>query len=67
VNSGADVNNNNGAIITALRRGTGDSLNQTGHQIVRQNLNVQPTLTIRPGFPVRVIVNRDLMLELYRG
>jgi type IV secretory pathway VirB10-like protein len=67
VNSGADANNNNAAIISALRRGTGESLNQTGQQIVSRNLNVQPTLTIRPGFPVRVIVNRDLVLEAYRG
>jgi type IV secretory pathway VirB10-like protein len=50
------------AIITALRRGSTDSLNQTGQQVVRRNLNIQPTITIRPGFPVRVIVNRDLVL-----
>ena len=66
VNSGTDVNNTNSAIIQALRRGAGDSLNQTGQQVVRRNLNIQPTLTIRPGFPVRVIVNRDLVLEPYR-
>ena len=57
---------NDSDIIQALRRGAGDSLNQTGQQVVRRNLNIQPTLTIRPGFPVRVIVNRDLMLEPYR-
>jgi type IV secretory pathway VirB10-like protein len=67
VNLGADVNNTNSAIIQALRRGAGDSLSQTGQQVVRRNLNIQPTLTIRPGFPVRVIVTRDLMLEPYRG
>ncbi len=67
VNSGTDVNSTTSAIIQALRRGAGDSLNQTGQQIVRRNLNIQPTLTIRPGFPVRVIVNRDLVLEPYRG
>lgn len=67
VNSGTDVNNTNSAIIQALRRGAGDSLNQTGQQVVRRNLNIQPTLTIRPGFPVRVIVNRDLVLEPFRG
>ena len=33
----------------------------------RRNLNIQPTLTIRPGFPVRVIVNRDLVLAPYQG
>jgi type IV secretion system protein VirB10 len=67
VNSGADVNNTNIAIIQALRRGAGGSANQTGQQLVRRNLNIQPTLTIRPGFPVRVIVNRDLVLEPYRA
>ena len=58
---------NDNDVIRALRRGAGDTLNQTGQQVVRRNLNIQPTLTIRPGFPVRVIVNRDLILEPYRG
>jgi type IV secretion system protein TrbI len=62
---GAGGNDND--IIRALRRGAGDTLNQTGQQVVRRNLNIQPMLTIRPGFPVRVIVNRDLILEPYRG
>jgi type IV secretion system protein TrbI len=57
----------NSDVITALRRGSSDSLNQTGQKVVQQNLNIQPTLTIRPGFPVRVIVNRDLVLEPYKG
>ena len=64
--SGSGCGNGNSAILQALRRGAGDSLNQTGQQVVRRNLNIQPTLTIRPGFPVRVIVNRDLVLEPYR-
>jgi type IV secretory pathway VirB10-like protein len=57
----------NSDVITALRRGSSDSLNQTGQKVVQRNLNVQPTLTVRPGFPVRVIVNRDLVLEPYKG
>jgi type IV secretory pathway VirB10-like protein len=64
--AGAD-NGNNTAILQALRLGAANSLNQTGQQVVRRNLNIQPTLTIRPGFPVRVIVNSDLVLEPYRG
>ena len=59
--------NNDSAIVTALRRGSTDSLNQTGQQIVRRNLNIQPTIMIRPGFPVRVIVNRDLLLAPYQS
>lgn len=62
VNSGTDSSCTNSDIVAALR----DSINQTGQQLVRRNLNIQPTLTIRPGFPVRVIVNRDLVLEPYR-
>ncbi|MBR1087831.1 TrbI/VirB10 family protein [Bradyrhizobium manausense] len=57
----------NSDVIQALRRGSSDSLNQTGQKVVQRNLNIQPTLTIRPGFPVRVIVNRDLVLEPYKG
>jgi type IV secretion system protein VirB10 len=66
VGSGAD-NGNNMAVLQALRLGVANSLNQTGQQVVRRNLDIQPTLTIRPGFPVRVIVNRDLILEPYQG
>jgi type IV secretion system protein VirB10 len=54
-------------IVRALRRGASDSISQTGQQIVQRQLNVAPTLTIRPGFPVRVIVTRDLVLEPYRS
>jgi type IV secretion system protein TrbI len=57
----------NSAVITALRQGSSDSLNQTGQKVVQRNLDIQPTLTVRPGFPVRVIVNRDLVLEPYKG
>jgi type IV secretion system protein VirB10 len=64
--SGADTGSNPD-IIQALRLSAANSLNQTGQQVVRRNLNIQPTLTIRPGFPVNVIVNRDLVLDPYRG
>ncbi|WP_035711681.1 TrbI/VirB10 family protein [Bradyrhizobium genomosp. I (2014)] len=65
--AGSDTNSNDSAIIQALRHGASDSLNQTGQQIVRRSLNIQPTLTVRPGFPVRVLVNRDLILAPYGG
>lgn len=52
-------------IARALRQGASDSISQTGQQIVSRQLNIAPTLTIRPGFPVRVIVTRDLVLEPY--
>lgn len=51
----------------ALRRGSQDTINQTGQQIVRRQLNAQPTLTIRPGHPLRVVITRDLVLEPIGG
>jgi type IV secretion system protein VirB10 len=52
-------------LIAAIRNGGQDTINDAGQQIIRRQLNVAPTLTIRPGFPVRVIVTRDLVLEPY--
>lgn len=51
-----------GNLARAFRRGTQDSINRAGEQIVSRELGVRPTLTIRPGFPVRVLVTRDLVL-----
>jgi type IV secretion system protein VirB10 len=42
------------------------SVNQSGQQVVRRDLQVQPTITIRPGFSVNVIVHKDLALPPYR-
>jgi type IV secretory pathway VirB10-like protein len=67
VGSEAGASNNDNSIVQALRQGASQSVNQTGQQIVGRHLNVQPTLTIRPEFPVRVIINRDLVLEPYQG
>lgn len=36
-----------------------------GSNLVQRQLNVQPTITIRPGWPVRVLVNRDILLPTY--
>jgi len=58
----SDSENN---LAQAIREGASQSINQTGQQIVSRNLNIQPTLTIRPGFPVRVVVNADLVLAAY--
>ncbi len=47
--------------------GASNSVSETGQQIIRRQLNIQPTLTIRPGFPVRVIVTKDIVMEPYGG
>lgn len=50
-------------LVQALRRGSQDSISRTGEQIVSRELGIRPTLAIRPGFPVRVMVTRDIVLE----
>ena len=67
VGSEAGTSQNENNLVQALRQGASNSVSQTGQQIVQRQLNIAPTLTIRPGFPVRVIVTHDLVLEPYGG
>lgn len=50
-------------LLRAVRQGGQDSINQAGEQIVSRELAIRPTLTIRPGYPVRVLVTRDIVLR----
>jgi type IV secretory pathway VirB10-like protein len=67
VGSEAGSSNDENSLVDAIRRGASDSISQTGRQVVGRSLQVQPTVTVRPGFPVRVIVTRDLVMEPYSG
>ena len=53
-------------IIIAGRDSLQDTVNQVGQEVTRRNLDIQPTLTQRPGLPLRVIVSRDLALRPYQ-
>jgi type IV secretory pathway VirB10-like protein len=61
----ANTNTNSGSIVIATRQSAQDSVNQVGQQITRKNLSIQPTLTARPGLPLNVIVNKDIVLHPY--
>jgi type IV secretion system protein TrbI len=67
VGSEVGTSNNENSLVQAIHQGGSQSFNQVGQQVVGRSLNVQPTITIRPGFPVRVLVTHDLVLEPYRG
>ena len=49
----------------ALAQATQSTTNRAGQRLVERNLNVQPTLTVRPGWPLRVIVHKDIVLQPY--
>ncbi len=54
-------------LIEALRESAQNSANQAGQRLIDRTLNIQPTIKIRQGWPVRVIVNRDLILQPFEG
>ena len=49
-------------LVKALRQSVQQTANEAGQKIVSWQLDVQPTLTVRPGWPVRVIVQKDLII-----
>jgi len=68
LNVGAELaTDDSDEIARAIRDGAQDTIGDAGEEIVRRQVGRAPTLTIRPGFPVHVIVTRDLILEPQRG
>ena len=59
--------NTDSDLVKALRESTGQTTNRAGQRLVERSLNIQPTITVRPGWPLRVIVHKDLVLRPYRG
>lgn len=53
------------ALLRALRTGIADTAAQIGQQVVGRSLAIQPTLTIRPGHPVRVLLTSPLALPAW--
>jgi type IV secretion system protein VirB10 len=55
-----------GQIVIATRQSVQDTVNELGKEVTKKNLDVQPTLTIRPGFQLRVMVSKDMILRPYQ-
>lgn len=55
--------NSGNTVVVAGRESVQSTITEVGQQLTRRNLNIQPTITVRPGFPVRVVVNKDLVLR----
>src|SRR5262245_7283621 len=53
-------------LVKVFAQATQSTTNRAGQRLVERNLNVQPTLTVRPGWPLRVIVHKDLILRPYQ-
>ncbi|MGQ2930877.1 MAG: TrbI/VirB10 family protein, partial [Sphingopyxis sp.] len=54
-------------LVRAIRESAQQNGARAGEQIVGRNLDVQPTLKVRPGWPLRIVVHQDLILSPWRG
>lgn len=59
------LGNEKSDLVRAVRQSAQQNANQAGQRITERNLNIQPTITVRPGWPLRVIVHKDLVLRPY--
>jgi type IV secretion system protein VirB10 len=55
------------SVLSAVGSSTQEAVDNAGNEIVRRHLDVKPTITIRPGWPIRVIVQKDLVLVPYES
>jgi type IV secretion system protein VirB10 len=67
VGTQATFGGNNSDLVEAIRQSAQESTSQAGQRIVEKDLNIQPTITVRPGWPLRVILNKDCLLQPYSG
>jgi len=49
----------------AWASGTAAGINEAGQQLTAKNLQLQPTITVRPGFSVNVLVTKDVVIPPY--
>ncbi|WP_230975836.1 TrbI/VirB10 family protein [Acetobacter garciniae] len=59
--AGTSWNENN--LMQAIRSGASNGFSMVGNRLIERSLNVQPTLTDRPGLPFTLILNRDLVVR----
>lgn len=45
----------------------GQQMGQLGMQMAQRNMNIQPTLEIRPGYQFNVMVTKDIILPTWTG
>ena len=54
-------------LVKALQQSTQATTNRAGQRLIERQLNVQPTIKVRPGWPLRIIVHKDIVVRAYRG
>jgi type IV secretory pathway VirB10-like protein len=63
---GLGITSNNPTIGQTLSGSLGQQLGQTGLMLAQKNLNVQPTLIIKPNYPFNIMITADMILRPYK-
>ncbi len=70
IGAGAQVaagsNSQNPSFSALAVQGAGQNINQAGQQITRKNLDIQPTIEVKPGERVNIFATKDIILPPYR-
>jgi len=65
--SGGNIEGYNPTVKQNALNDLGSDFNRSGQKIVERQLNVAPTIEVKPGFRFVVMVNRDLILRPYKS
>lgn len=64
---GAELSfNDESELVEALRESAQRSGVRAGDRLVERNLDIPPTIRVRPGWPLRVVVHKDIVLRAWR-
>jgi type IV secretion system protein VirB10 len=55
------------SLLGAARRSAERSSSRAGDRLTERNLDVRPTITVRPGWPVNALLHQDLVLKPWEG
>lgn len=60
---GAGANNQNLSFSALAAQGAAQNINEAGQQITRKNLQIQPTIEVRPGSRLNIFATKDLVFR----
>lgn len=67
VGSELSFGSNESDLVRALRESAQQGGARAGDQLVSRNLEIPPTLRVRPGWPLRVVVHADIILRPWQA
>ncbi|HZK98330.1 MAG TPA: TrbI/VirB10 family protein [Caulobacteraceae bacterium] len=62
----ASARSSGGLVINSAGSGVANNAQEVGQRITDRDLGRQPTITVRAGWPLRVLVNKDMILAPYQ-